>query len=183
MPACGVRDDGYYAARLFAEILGGGMASRLYQKIREERGLAYSVYAYLDAYDDIGTVGVYLGADEAQARDALGYCLDEIVDLSLAVGDEELARAKALLRASLLMGLESPLARAERAAGQLFSFGRRRAPAEIVAAIDAVTPDQVRAVAQRALDAKRTSLAVVGAAPFDKLCALLRENDEPDGTA
>ncbi|MEL7487191.1 MAG: pitrilysin family protein, partial [Pseudomonadota bacterium] len=181
-PGCGVCDDHYYASRVFTEILGGGMSSRLFQKVREEAGRAYSVYAYLDAYDDIGTTGVYVGADEAHAADALSMCLQEIAALAQSVRSDELARAKALLRSSLLMGLESPLARAERSAGQLFSFGRLIDPEETLSALEGVSTRDIEDAAQRAL-VGAMSLAVVGPAPFDRLEAAVQAFGRDHGLA
>ena len=168
-PGCGVRDDAYFATRLFTEILGGGMSSRLYQRVREDEGLAYSVYAYLDSYDDIGSVGVYLGVDAENAEHALALCREEIVALGETINDAEFLRAKALLRSSLLMALESPLTRAERTAAQICAFDRAISARESLALLESVDLDDVKAAACRSAAFEDASLAVVGPASFAKL--------------
>ncbi|MEL7489465.1 MAG: pitrilysin family protein [Pseudomonadota bacterium] len=173
VPAVGVRDDDYFAMRLTAEILGGGMSSRLFQTVREKHGLAYSVYAYADAYDDVGTIGVYAGTDADKALQAVDISLTEIAGMARGVTAPELDRARAMLKSSLLMGLESPINRAERSAGQLFTFGRLISEDEICASLDAVTPGDISRCAASLIESAKKSLAVVGPAEFDKLKARL----------
>ena len=169
MPAAGLRDDDYFAMRLTSEILGGGMSSRLFQSVREARGLAYSVYAYADAYDTVGTIGVYLGADEGKAAEAIDISLGEIGAMAASVDEDELNRARAMLKSSLLMGLESPINRAERSAGQLFTFGDFISEDDVCVRLDAVTASDIQRCATRLLESTQKSLAVVGRADFDKL--------------
>ncbi|MEM9705358.1 MAG: pitrilysin family protein [Pseudomonadota bacterium] len=173
LPGAGVRDPSYYGTRLLAEVLGGGMSSRLFQEVREERGYAYSVYAYADAYDDIGTLGFYLGVDEKDAADALRLSLAQLEALATETTASELERARAMLRSSLLMGLESPMVRIERAAVQTLTFG---APVPIEKSLDelaAVSCEDVKDTAARVLAAGARSLAVVGPASFDRLSDIL----------
>ncbi len=165
-PGAAVRDDNYFATRVFVEALGGGMSSRIFQSVREDRGLAYSVYSFTDSYDDVGAVGAYVGTDGDKAAEAVSLIRQEIAAMADAPTLQEIDRARALLKSSLLMGLESPSARAETAAGQIFSHGRLIPPAEMKDRIDAVGVDDVRAAAARALAASRFSLAIVGPTDF-----------------
>lgn len=166
------RDEDFFAARVFADILGGGMSSRLFQKVREERGLAYNVYAFSDSYDECGMIGCYAGADADQIPQIAGMFRDEIASLADAVGAEELDRARAMLRASMLMGLESPAARIENAAGQLFRDNQILSAEEISARLDAVTPADIMGCARQAA-AGPVALSIVGAADIDAAAAAL----------
>ncbi len=174
-PGGALRDEDYFAWRLFGEMLGGGMSSRLFQTVRETLGLAYSVYAYTDAYDDIGTTGVYLGVDADDAGKALETSYREIRTMASGVSHEELDRARALVLSSYVMSLESPAVRAERAAAQLFSFGRLAPSDEIKQRLQAVGVDDIAACAQRFLASDNHSLAVVGPADFDTLNAIIAD--------
>ncbi len=151
----------FFAARLYADILGGGMSSRLFQKIREERGLAYSVYAFADGYEDAGLVGAYVNAEAKHIPEAATIIRAEMEATAKALTAAEVSRAKALLRSSLLMGLESPANRIEAAAGQIFVYGAPMSPAEIVRRIDAVTAEDMQRCARRALHGP-CAISVVG---------------------
>lgn len=160
-PAASARSEDAFAARIFCEAFGGGMSSRLFQKIREERGLAYSVFSFIDAFDETGAIGVYVGTDADNAPLAVSLVMQELRAVADEIAQAEIDRARALLRSSLLMGRESPANRAEAAAGQLFTHGRVPGVAEIRARLDAVTAEAVRACAQQALSGA-PALAVVG---------------------
>lgn len=150
-PAPGARDAALPAARLLCEILGGGMASRLFQLVRERHGLAYAIDAFLDVYDDSGRLGVYAGCGPKDAKTVarmVGQALLEIAESG--VSEEELARAKAVVSAQLLMGAEAPAARAEARANQVFTEGRLTPIAELARRIDRVRPDQILACARLA---------------------------------
>jgi predicted Zn-dependent peptidase len=162
LPAPGVRDADQWALRLFAEMLGGGMSSRLFQEARERLGLAYAIDAWAEAYADIGVLGIYAGCAAKEAGRLADVAAAEI--LSLARGSEvaELARAKAQLKASLFMGRESLAARAELAAAQYLAFQRLLDPAEIAAAIDAVSHEDIARLARRLLDPRRCTASALG---------------------
>lgn len=172
-PGAAVRDADYFATRVFVEALGGGMSSRIFQAVREERGLAYSVYSFTDSYDEVGAVGAYVGTDKENAAEAVALIRKEIAGMAEAPTMQEIDRARALLKATLLMGLESPATRTETAVGQLYSHGRLLPPAEIKERLDAVTLEDIRAVAAKALAAGRPSLAIVGPADFEAVRAAL----------
>jgi predicted Zn-dependent peptidase len=171
-PGAAVTDADYFATRVFADALGGGMSSRIFQSVREERGLAYTVYSFADAYEDIGTVGVYAGTDADHAAEAIALIRRDIEALAAAPTEKEIARSKAMLKSTMLMGLENPSSRIETAIGQLFAHGRLFSPDELAERLDAVTLADVRAAAAKAL-AGSASLAVVGPADFHSLSQAL----------
>ncbi len=164
-PAVSARSDSAFALRIFAEAFGGGMSSRLFQKIREEKGLAYSVYSFVDAFDETGAIGVYVGTDADNAPLAVSLVMQELRAMADKISQAELDRARALLRSSLLMGRESPTNRAEAAAGQWFTHGRVPSPSEIKARLGAVTVEEARVCAQQALRGA-PAIAIVG--PVDE---------------
>lgn len=157
----GYRDADLHALALFSSAAGGGMSSRLFQELREERGLAYSVYSWAQSYADTGLFGVYCAASQAQAGQALALARDVLSRTAEDMSEAELARAKVQAKAGLLMGLEGPAARCDHLARQVQIHGRIVPPAESVAAIDAVTLAQARAAGQRVL-AGPHALATVG---------------------
>jgi predicted Zn-dependent peptidase len=162
LPAVGARDPDYFALRLLAEILGGGMASRLFQEAREKRGLAYAIDAYSETYADAGVLGIFAGCAAADAAELARVAAGEIAGMTQPVDDAELARAKAQLKGAMFMGRESALARAEQAAAQVLLFGRTLEPQEIAAEIDAVTPADLVRLTETILKAGRTAVAVLG---------------------
>jgi predicted Zn-dependent peptidase len=172
-PGAAVLDADYFATRVFSEALGGGMSSRIFQSVREERGLAYSVYSFTDSYDAVGTVGVYVGADAAKAAEAVAIIRDEIENLAREATTIEIARAKALLKSTILMGLENPSTRADTAVAQLLTHGKLISPQELASRLDAVTCDDVRVVARKALSGA-PAIAVVGPAPFPDVARAAR---------
>jgi len=175
-PGAAVTDDDYFATRVFAEALGGGMSSRIFQSVREERGLAYSVYSFADAYDDIGTLGVYAGTDAGNAAEAVALIRADIEGLAKSPTDKEIARSKAMLKSTILMSIENPSSRIEMAVGQLFAHGRLIPPEEMSAKLDAVTPADVRRAAEKSLRGA-ASLAVVGPGDFKGLSRALGSQD------
>ena len=162
LPGVGARNEAYFAQRLFAEALGGGMSSRLFQEARERLGLAYAIDAYAEAYADVGMLGVYAGTTADNASRCAEVAAREILALTAGVAGSELDRCKAQLKASLFMGRESSLARAEQAAGQALLFDRLFTPAEIAEAVDAVGQGEIHAYGRRMLDAALVAGAVLG---------------------
>jgi predicted Zn-dependent peptidase len=162
LPTVSVAHADYFALRLFAEILGGGMASRLFQEAREKRGLAYAVDAYAETYQDQGVLGVFAGCAAKDAAELAKVAAGEIQGLADSVEPAELARAKAQLKAGLFMARESPLARAEQAAGQVLLFGRLLTTAEIAADIDAVAPADLARIGAGLMSPGRAAVSVLG---------------------
>lgn len=163
LPAVSARQDDYFALRTFAEALGGGMSSRLFQEAREKRGLAYNIDAYADTYADAGALGVYAGCAAGDAVETAKVCAEQIVALAHRIEDAELARAKAQLKAHMFMAREQPLSRAEQAAGQALMFNRLYQPAELAAAVDAVTAEDIVRLGRTLLDSRRVATAILGA--------------------
>jgi predicted Zn-dependent peptidase len=163
LPAVGSRHPDYFTFRLFAEILGGGMSSRLFQEVRENRGLAYAIDAYADTHADTGVLGVYLGAAAADAAQAADVTAGEIAAMAKGVTEGELARAKAQMKSATFMARESTLARAEIAGGQTMVFDRLYTVAETAAEIDRVTAADIAAFGARVLAPGLCATAVLGA--------------------
>jgi predicted Zn-dependent peptidase len=163
LPACGAREQDYFALRIFAECLGGGMSSRLFQEAREKRGLAYNIDAYSDTYADHGALGIYAGCAAGNAVETAKVCAEQLVALARHIEPAELARAKAQLKAHMFMAREQPLSRAEQAAGQVLLFDRLYPPAELAQEVDAVTAADVARLGQRLLDSRRCATAILGA--------------------
>ena len=162
LPAVGVLDPDYFALRLLAEILGGGMASRLFQEAREVRGLAYAIDAYSETYADVGLLGVFAGCAADDAVELAQVTADQIKGLTDPVSPAELARAKAQLKGAMFMGRESALARAEQAAGQVLLFGHTLDPEAVAEEVDAVTPAQLAALTAEILQPGKAAVAVLG---------------------
>ena len=162
LPAVGASDPAYFALRLMAEILGGGMASRLFQEAREKRGLAYAIDAYAETYAETGVLGVYAGCAAADAAELARVTAAEIAGMTTPVPDAELARAKAQLKGAMFMGREGALARAEQAAAQVLLFGRTLTPEEVAAEVDEVTPADIARLAGEILARRKLAAAVLG---------------------
>ncbi|HSV03953.1 MAG TPA: pitrilysin family protein [Phenylobacterium sp.] len=161
LPAVGASDPDYFALRLVAEILGGGMASRLFQEAREKRGLAYAIDAYAETYADVGVLGVFAGCAAADAAELARVIAAELQGMAQ-VRAPELARAKAQLKAAMFMSRESALARAEQAAAQVLLFGRPLGPQEIADQVDAVAPADLARLADRVFAPRCVAMAVLG---------------------
>jgi len=159
--APGYRAPDVYTAQVYAMALGGGMSSRLFQKIREERGLCYAIFAQSAAYEDTGQITLYAGTSEEEIGELTRLTLEELKRSCDDMTEVEVARARAQLKAGLLMGLESPSSRAERAARLLAIWGRVPDLDETVAKIDAVSLKDVRSYAG-ALTQARSALALYG---------------------
>lgn len=150
-----------YTAQVYAMALGGGMSSRLFQKIREERGLCYSIFAQSGAYEDTGQITIYAGTSNAEIGQLTDLAVAELKRASGDMTETEVARARSQLKAGLLMGLESPSSRAERLARLLEIWGRVPEIAESVAKIDAVSLEDVRRYAGTMVQAP-VALALYG---------------------
>ncbi len=159
--------DGFYAVQILASILGGGMSSRLFQEVREKRGLCYSVYAFHWAFADSGIFGVAASTGEEEVQELLPVVLDELRKASETITEDEVVRVRNQIRAGLLMSLESPSSRAGQLARQQILWGRPIALQETVERINRITADRVKQVAHQILDAGKVSLAGIG--PVDKL--------------
>ncbi len=160
-PAMGYGDPDFYASLMLSTLLGGGMSSRLFQEIREKRGLVYSIYSFTAPAMDGGIFGIYAGTGEDEAKELVPVTLEELRRVQIDANAEELARARAQVKAGLLMSLESTGSRCEQLARQIQVFGRVIPVAETVAKIEAVTLADVRRAAARLFRARPT-LAALG---------------------
>ena len=156
------RDPSIYSLQVFTNILGGGMSSRLFQEVREIRGLCYAVYAFHAAYTDTGMLGVYAGTDASDLPELMRVVVDEIGNAAETINEREIARSKAQMKAGLLMALESSGARAEQLARQMLIYGRPIPLEEIVGKIEAVTVESARAAGRGLIGRGRPSVAVLG---------------------
>ncbi len=160
-PGIGFRDPDYYAVSVFSTLLGGGMSSRLFQEIREKRGLVYSIYSFSSSYSDSGLFGIYAGTGEQEVEVLIPLMCDELRKVAEGPTAAEVERARAQLRAGILMSQESTSARCEQLATQLMVWGRPLGRDEILARVEAVGAADVVRVAQRLIAAPPT-LAALG---------------------
>lgn len=161
----GYDDDDYYPLAVLSTALGGGMSSRLFQEVREKRGLVYSIYTFSSAYQDGGLFGLYAGTGEDEVAELVTVVCDELRRVaSDPMADDEITRSRAQIKAGVLMSLESTSSRAERVARHLQVYDRIIPVEEIARRIDAVTAEDVRRVAERLLSSAPTltSLGPVG---------------------
>jgi predicted Zn-dependent peptidase len=162
-PSVGFSDRDYYPTLLLSTLLGGGMSSRLFQEVREKRGLVYSIYSFSSPFVDGGLFGIYAGTGESEAEELMPITLEELRKVQSEVTEAELSRARAQVKASLLMSLESTGSRCEQLARQLQVFGRVVPTEETVAKISAVTTADVCRAAARLFRGAPT-LATMGPA-------------------
>ncbi len=155
----------FYTAQVLAAVLGGGMSSRLFQEVREKRGLCYSIYAFHWAFSDTGMLGVHAATGPEDVGELMPVILGELERAAHDISETELGRAKAQLRAGLLMTLESPAARAGQIARQILLFGRPIPVDELAGRIDAITVTELRKLAEDIMTGGAPTLAAVG--PLD----------------
>jgi predicted Zn-dependent peptidase len=163
VPAPPVNDPRRYAVYLMNTILGGGMSSRLFQTIREDRGLAYSIYSEMSPFRDTGSLCVYAGASVEKAREVVQLTVTELGRLiTEAVPQPELTRAKDQLRSNIVMGLESSGSRMANLARQQMYYGRFFGVDEIIADIDRVTAEEIQTLAQELFQPEKLALSMLG---------------------
>lgn len=159
-----------YAGFLMNAVLGGSMSSRLFQEIREKRGLAYAVHSYLVSYRDAGMFGVYVGTGDDKVRDVIDIIFHELSRLRTDVlTEKELSSAKEQVKGNFLLSMESTDNRMTRLAKHEIYFGRHVPPEETVARIEAVSAEDIRDLAREIFHADRMSLAALGKVPDDAI--------------
>lgn len=164
----GYRDPNFYAAQVYSVALGGGMSSRLFQEIREKRGLCYTIFAQTGAYSDTGMTTIYAGTSGEEIKDLTNLTIDEMKRAADDMSPAEVARARAQMKAGLLMGLESPSSRTERLARMIQIWGEVPSLEDTVSRIDSVTTGDVRAFGEHLVHKAPAAMALygpVGAAP------------------
>lgn len=160
-PGVAVHREEFYSVSVLSTLLGGGMSSRLFQELREKRGLVYSVYSFHSAFVDAGLFSIYAGTGDKEAAELIPVIFEELHGLTQAIESEELSRARAQLKAAILMSRESTSQRCEQLAQQLLIYGRPLSVEEIVTKIEAVDEARVNALAQSLLKGPLT-LAAIG---------------------
>ena len=175
----GYRDDAIYTAQIYSRALGGGMSSRLFQEVREKRGLCYSIFAQTGAYADTGSVTIYAGTAASQLGELAEITIDEMKRAAEDMGPEEVARARAQMKAGMLMGLESPSNRAERLARLVQIWDTVPPLSDTVARIDAVTTGDVREFAETMATQAPAALALYG--PVSDAPSLIRLQERRAG--
>ncbi|WP_121630913.1 M16 family metallopeptidase [Tropicibacter alexandrii] len=158
----GYRDPGFYTAQIYSMALGGGMSSRLFQKVREERGLCYTIFAQNGAYADTGMTTIYAGTSGEELPELARITIDEMKRAAQDMSQAEVDRARAQMKAGLLMGLESPSSRAERMARMVQIWGKVPPIEDTVAKIDAVTLEGVQRFAAQQAHEAAPALALYG---------------------
>ncbi|MSO70618.1 MAG: insulinase family protein [Alphaproteobacteria bacterium] len=160
LPGVAYEDPEYFAHAVLSNLLGGGMSSRLFQEVRERRGLAYSIHSFAASFRDNGLFGVYAGTGEKEAEQVIELICGELKRVEATLTEEEVARSRAQIKAGMLMGLESTSARCEQLAQHLLVFGRVLPLAELIADVEAADLTRVRAAVGRLLALKPCFAAV-----------------------
>jgi predicted Zn-dependent peptidase len=156
------RNPDLFSLQAFAIVLGGGMSSRLFQEVRESRGLCYTISAFHAPYMDTGMFGIYAGTDAGDVKELMQVVVDETAAAAGNLNADEIARAKAQIKVGLLMALESSGARARQLASQILTWGRPLPIEEMVARIDAVSVESARAAGLALIERSRPALAALG---------------------
>ncbi len=160
-----VRD--YYASQFLATLLGGGMSSRLFQEIREKRGLCYSIHAFHWGFSDTGVFGIHAATGDEDIEELMPVILEQLQQVGSHIDQDEVDRARAQISAGLLMSLESPAARAGQIARQVLLFGRPIPNEELLERLNAITTARLADLAQRLFTQSTPTLAAIG--PIEKL--------------
>jgi len=166
-PGLRYTDPDIYALQVYVTALGGGMSSRLFQEVREKRGLCYTISAMAQSATDGGVVTIYTGTGEQEACEIAPVVAGEMAALATHPTEAEVARARAQLKSALLMGLERPANRAEQIAGQLFTYGRVLSVREQTSKLDEVDVAAVRRIGERLMGTERPAIAALG--PIERL--------------
>jgi predicted Zn-dependent peptidase len=156
------RDLELFSLQVFAIVLGGGMSSRLFQEVREKRGLCYTISAFHAPYADTGMFGIYAGTDAADVKELMSVVVDETAAAASDISEAEVSRAKAQIKVGLLMALESSGARARQLASQILVYGRPLPVEELVARIDRVTVESARSAGAALIARAKPAIAALG---------------------
>ncbi|HMK71323.1 MAG TPA: pitrilysin family protein [Xanthobacteraceae bacterium] len=162
LPGVAQTDPALFSLQMFSSAVGGGMSSRLFQEAREKRGLCYSIYSFHAPYTDIGMFGLYTGTDAADSAELMRLVVDEIANAAETISEPEIARAKAQLKAGLLMALESSGERIGQLARHMLAWGRPIPLDELVAKVEAVTVESARAAGRTMIARGKMATAVLG---------------------
>jgi predicted Zn-dependent peptidase len=155
-------DNDYYKSHMLASILGGGMSSRLFQEVREKRGLAYSIYAFNYASFDSGLFGIYLGTTEDKTNQAIEVISDELLKITNKITDEELKRVTAQTKAGLLMAKESIISRSQKIGGDVLAFNAIISEEEILEKISTISKKQIVDFASKIISKSKPNFSAIG---------------------
>ena len=158
----GIRDEDIFASQIFSVAMGGGMSSKLFQEIREKRGLCYSIFSSIDAGSDTGNFTIYAGTSEDKLHELSNVVIDELRDSVESISQKELNKARAQIKASMLMGLESSSNRCERLARSLSVWGRIVPLSETIEKINSVSLENLRNFGQKIFSKGQPALALYG---------------------
>ena len=161
--------DEYYSLLVFSSLLGGGMSSRLFQEIREKRGLVYGISSFSSAYTDTGMFGIYCGTGETQIQELIPVLCNELNTSPSSISEKEINRGKAQLKASLMMGRESAFRRCESAARQLLVFNKVIDPSETLKKINSVSKESVEKIAKQIVSGPMTISSIGPIKNLEKL--------------
>lgn len=162
-PAPSSLSPGRYPSFLLNAVLGGSMSSRLFQEVREKRGLAYAIHSYLTPYRDVGMLGVYVGTSRDSVREVIGLIFDEMLGMTtVSLTERELRSAKELIKGNFLLSMESTDNRMSRLAKNEICFGGHVSTEEVVEKIDAVTSEDIRALATEIFNPGSIGVAAIG---------------------
>jgi predicted Zn-dependent peptidase len=173
-------DPHHHALQVFANAVGGGMSSRLFQEVRERRGLAYSIYTFHWAYLDTGLFGFYAATGSRDIPDLMPVAIDALAAATEDLSEAEVRRAKAQMKVSLLAALESPTARSEQIARQLLAFDKVLTRDEMIARVESLDLQDIKSAGRRALQSAPTVSAIGPVAKVltpDKVAARIRTRD------
>jgi len=173
VPSVSQTSEDRYALFVLNTLLGGGVSSRLFQEIRENRGLAYSVYSYTSMYIDTGLWGVYAGVSKKRIREVAELIIHEMLSLKDTLTEEELDKAKRHLKGNMILGLESTNSRMNNIARQEINFGRYISPDEISKTVEMVSMKQLKELSERLLMKKSLSITAYGPLQKDVLDGIL----------
>jgi len=173
VPSVSQTSDDRYSLFVLNTLLGGGVSSRLFQEIRENRGLAYSVYSYTSMYLDTGLWGVYAGVSKKRIREVAELIIHEMLSLKDTLTEDELDKAKRHLKGNMILGLESTNSRMNNIARQEIYFQRYISPDEISKAVDIVSMKQIRELSERLLAKRALSITAYGPLQKDVLDGVL----------
>jgi predicted Zn-dependent peptidase len=166
----------YFSLQVFAIVLGGGMSSRLFQEVREKRGLCYTISAFHAPYTDTGMFGIYAGTDAGDVNELMKVAVEEVSLCAANLSEAELNRAKAQIKVGLLMALESSGARARQLANQILIYGRPLTIEEMVARIETVTVESARAAGAELIGRGAPAIAALGPAKGLESAATIAES-------
>jgi predicted Zn-dependent peptidase len=176
-PGVTFHDPDFYAQQVFSTLLGGGMSSRLFQEIREKRGLVYSIYSFTSAYQDSGMLGIYAGTGEKQIEELIPVVCNELMKMIDADLDAEIVRSKTQLKSGFFMSREATSNRCEQMAQHLLVHDRIMTVDEVVEKINEVDSVSVKRIAKKMMQKVPTLTAlgpVSNLESYEKLCNRLK---------